>query len=530
MKLKNIIHLLYKKYSNVEKKCINVIKNNYKFVIINVLFGFFVYYMFISHDLINDVDGLWNLSNYYAYNWEIAIGRWGLAVTDIIFNGVVSISLRTIVAIFLVTIANMLTLKILGIKNTYMRYILSFIIIASPIVSTTLTYSYTAVGYFVSYLLSTLAVYVLEFSTYKGKYLLSAFIIALMLSFYQAYIDVVCVLIVFLIIKKIIEGMSTKNILLYIFKAICTALIAALFYRLMLSVVIYITGIHLAEYRNLTNISFSFIFKNLKNSILMCYNSWKYVFNEKRLFLDTSYTGFMLLILYILGAICLLSETLKVCKKNWINTIILLFFICIMPIACNIALVLAPGNESYNLTDMGMFYIIFFVAMLYSISPKRDFWFNRIVSLFWFSFLWISIIVVSNDQISLYEGRNSTITIAQNITFDLNKLGYSIEEMPLAIIGKPSKNKLYKFNPAMKYSNNYAQFGDGWGWNGNYSDQSWNGIYSYFLGFNMISASSEMFDSILKSDWIKDMPSYPSYGSITLIDDTIVVKISEDFN
>lgn len=512
-----------------ENKVKHLFKNNYKFIVVNVLFGAFVYYMLMSHDLVNDVDGLWNLSNYLAGVWEISIGRWGLYVIDSIFNGVVSISLRTFISLTIVSISNLIAFKILGINNKYVKYLLSFIIIASPIVSTTLTYSYTAVGYFTAYLFSTISVYVLEFSDYKGKCFVAGLLIAIMLSIYQAYLDVVCILIVYLIIKKVIEGIKTKELFIFIFNSVFTALVGAIFYKIILNFVINITNIELADYRNLTNISFGFIIKNLPKSILFSYKTFIYFFNWELMLLNMKCIHFVIGFMFIFIFIRILLEFIRISKKNLINAIVLLIFTIIIPIASNIALVLAPGNYAYNLTNMGMFYIIVLFAMLYSMNSKLKFISIRFVFIFLIVFLWINVIKIENDQVSLYEGRNSTITIAQNIMDDLLNMGYCMKNKSIAIIGKPYKNQLFKINEAMTWSNNYAQFGAGWGWNGNYYDQSWKSIYNNFLGVEMVSATNSTFDEILNSDWIKNIPTYPTIGSIVEYGDTVVIKISDDF-
>lgn len=58
-------------YKRVEKILCNWIKEHIKFLGINLVFGWIVYYLFMSQNLVNDIDGIWHMSNFIAGRWEI---------------------------------------------------------------------------------------------------------------------------------------------------------------------------------------------------------------------------------------------------------------------------------------------------------------------------------------------------------------------------------------------------------------------------------------------------------------------------
>ena len=59
------------------------------------------------------------------------------------------------------------------------------------------------------------------------------------------------------------------------------------------------------------------------------------------------------------------------------------------------------------------------------------------------------------------------------------------------------------------------------------NDYSYDRFIKNFLGFDISFASQEEMDSILETDAFKRMPSYPFEGSIQIIDNIVVVKLSE---
>ena len=69
------------------------------------------YFMLMSLNLVNDVDGIWHLSNFIAGDWEISLGRGLQRYADRARFGIVSEPFNSIITIFLVATANTVILR-----------------------------------------------------------------------------------------------------------------------------------------------------------------------------------------------------------------------------------------------------------------------------------------------------------------------------------------------------------------------------------------------------------------------------------
>lgn len=95
-------------------------------------------------------------------------------------------------------------------------------------------------------------------------------------------------------------------------------------------------------------------------------------------------------------------------------------------------------------------------------------------------------------------------------------------------VGVISENPLFAKSPLWNRANSYARYGQIWSGVGHTCRYSYNGIFRN-IGVNLVVAreSDAFYDSILHSDKIKQMPVYPTDGSIQKIEDYTVVKISD---
>lgn len=185
------------KYAKLEQKVVELCRKYALFVIVNVLFGCAVYFMIMAHDLVNDIDGVWHLSNYVAGKGEITSGRGLLRYIDKMHFGIVSAPYQTIISLIILSITNVCIMITLNIEVSMQSYLLSFCLIANPVICNTLTYGYTAIGYSIAYFFSVVSIMVFRYSKRLYRIIPCGICIAISMSCYQAYLGVTCILILF---------------------------------------------------------------------------------------------------------------------------------------------------------------------------------------------------------------------------------------------------------------------------------------------------------------------------------------------
>jgi hypothetical protein len=259
----------------------NEMKNYLKYIIFGVIFGTFVYLQMMSNDLVNNIDGIWHPSNFIAGNWEISLGRGLQRYADRARFGLVTSSFNTLLVLLLISIADVLVIRRFDLKGKLFSFLFIIMSIANPVVSESLSYSYMSVNFGLAYFFSVLAFFVLP-TIGKRKWqvlraLLSGFLLAISMSFYQAYIGVFCVVIVFLAIKLLDNEEKNSKIGNYLLNAMISLFSGGIFYLIITKALLLHAGVELSSYRGANNISIGTIIKSLPDTLKECYiQFWSY--------------------------------------------------------------------------------------------------------------------------------------------------------------------------------------------------------------------------------------------------------------
>lgn len=517
----------------IEKNIKEFINMYGKSIIGQVIVGLIVYFMMMSLNLVNDLDGLWHPSNFIAGDWEISLGRALQRYADRARFGIVSEPFNSILTLILLAVGNTLMINKLKIKSTLYKGLIYIILISNPIVCCSLSYSYMSVNFGLAYFFSILAFIFIDIHIKSRKkcligVLISACFLGVSMAFYQAYIGVMSVLIVIMILKMQLEQKDIKCILKYIVLCIGTYGFGGVIYLVITKAFLYRADIQLASYKGASNIDVIYMIKALPNSIEQCYKQFgKYMFNLKT-FSDLEFMEIVLGGLCFIYVSAIIIQSYKMFKSSLVKGIIFLIMIGLVPVASCSVLLIAVGNSMTDLMSMGMLLSILLLGIIVPDEGKIGFVMKRIYLIIMISFMWFQLSAVENDQLALKEGKTSTITLSENILHSLFE-EYNLDESKVvAFVGRPADNHMFVKSEAYNMANGYAMFGC-WSTNARNNRVSWNGVISNFLGININLCSDIDYENIIKSEQIQAMPEYPADGSICTIEDIIVVKVSENY-
>ena len=96
----------------------------------------------------------------------------------------------------------------------------------------------------------------------------------------------------------------------------------------------------------------------------------------------------------------------------------------------------------------------------------------------------------------------------------------------IAFVGRTAENSLFYMSPVYDMANGYAQFGR-WSTGSRNNRVTWIGVMNMLCGSEIDFCDEEAYRNIVEGDEIKNMPVYPQKGYIKLIDDVLVIKISD---
>ena len=143
-------------------------------------------------------------------------------------------------------------------------------------------------------------------------------------------------------------------------------------------------------------------------------------------------------------------------------------------------------------------------------------------------FGWYALFTVTNDQLALREGRTATVTLTEQIVSELYRGNYLEAETPrsVALVGRPGNNPYFARSKAFDMANEYAQFGY-WSTDPRNNRVSWYGVLTGYLGVTSPLCDDVTYDTLRATDAVAAMPVFPAAGSIEVIQDVVVVKVSD---
>ncbi len=488
-------------------------------------FGIIVYFMMFSNNLVNSYDGLWWFSRYFAGYWERSIGRWFWPYLDMLRFGIVSSVLNGIITLAVISAASIMLAHLFGIKDRKTVFLAGISFTASPLVCDILSYCYMSPTFAVAYLFSvTAAGCVIRLGNTAASVLLGGIFIALTMGNYQAYFSVTCIILLMHLIRMILEQEELKRIGGCAAKSAASVIWGGILYKIITSAVCGIYGMSLSDYKGAANVSVSKIIENMPRRIVDACRAFRQFFSGNQIQNNIFGNAIIQIFLIAVFLVFVAGRIRTVWKQGRFRVLLLLIMVLLIPVACNATLLIAFESDVSLLMTGGMVVLAGIILCMIRKFEKK-----RVVRAVYITGMcvavWVNVCVVNNDQLAMLEGRNATVTIAQNIAGRLMEDGYLTEDTTVAFVGRPSDNPLFKQSSAWKMANDYAAFGRWWS-KDNCNRHSWNGIFSEYCGLNIKLCMDEVYNRILDSGKIEDMPVFPDEGCIDVICDTLVVKVS----
>ncbi len=319
---------------------------------------FFVHFPLLTKNILT-ADVLLNNSYYNGYSWELSLGRFGLYIIGIL-KGFVSIPLiEYTISFILISIITLILLKLFDIKDKLSKIIFMFIMILSPIISSTILFHYCSVPYLLAFLFSVLAVYV--YYNYKNKYikyLIPIILIVISLSFYQAYLSVIVSTFFLYQIKLLFDKkIYYKESILYLL----IILLGIVIYFICMKLSLIVFHIDMANYSNANNIGLSTIL-SIPNKFIDSYKLFyeMYFTNSftKNTYLHNNIIYLLIFIMFIITYIINLIKSKINIKNKIISTILLL----LIPVFLNSVIFVINDTKLQLL--MSASYLVLFVFIL----------------------------------------------------------------------------------------------------------------------------------------------------------------------
>lgn len=502
----------------------NSVKLSMQALSATLISGIFSYYFLIINGYTNP-DGICEGLTYYTSgDWALAgCGRWAIRYMNELTCNIV-IPLYVVIMYCVCVWLSVVLLSKLWTYSNISVIVIAITFIATPVVADQLSYTYTALAYAFSGLLSVLCVYcIFKCGGIRGT--AGALVsVCLVMGLYQSYVGMVAVLMLMVIVMELIDEQPVKMILIQIGQCVVASLGGCLLSTKILEWDLERRGLDNSGTR-VAEFNTSAIFESFQERFEYVYMKWMNFVRET--LMHRNILNIAIISITIIALLYCLYRLIR--NKKYVRLVLVVILVGLIPFASNIIGILIPYNGVSNLMQYQNIMIVPFMFACFGklkeikIYPIVQFGGTVAVLALAWTYVLGANATYKCYELS-YEHINSQMQIAVSRVYDLDE--YVKDETPILIAGFPSdevlRNNLDIYQYA-KIGQNIAFWHDMHGATQN--------RYLYFMDYFGIDAqrfSDDEYAAIINTSEFEQMPTWPSKGSVAMIDGFAVIKFTDE--
>lgn len=510
-------------------------KKESKTIILTTIITSMLVHFQLYSSMITGPDTLLNSMYHQADIWEPMLLRFGLDIMQTLKGNIVSPLLATLISSTFLGISIILVIEILGIKSKYLKYIIAIMFVVAPNISATLTFFYCSDAYMLGMLLATLSVYIMRKNEKKRWIILvSGLLLALAMGMYQTYLSVTMVLCISSLIIDILNYKEKKKIFIDIFKYILMGIVGIVVFYIISHLTLILKNLPISNYSGANSIGLKTLL-HLPELLPEAYGSFfSYYFNDNMIPNKIWNTNLLYIVIFVITLISVIYILIKKkLYKKITNTIILLICVIIAPICFSIIEIIVPNVDIHILMACSMIYIFPLFFKILEIIPNHNIYkiFKNIVVFSSLIIIWNYAWQDNASYIAINSMQNQTEATALRLMTQIEQLNEYNPNMPILIVGGLESNLyLNRRNTTIEAKKIYDRT---WGFISNNSTiwcgnlDCWKKILYEYIGINVNLVSEEEKIEVLETERYKNMNCYPNKDCIEIINNTVVVKLSD---
>ena len=516
---------LYGLMSAIKEK---IVKYKGEFIF-GMLFSLFIYSLFITQQLTNAYDGFWRQNYDIKGDWELSLGRWMQRFVDMAHYGIHTDPYASITTLTLFVVGLIMILDIFEVRKKWITYLFISIFISSTLVSITLSYRIFSIEYGIAFVASVIAAYsCIKIENDLASMCVGGTCLCVMMALYQAYLTVFSLIVVFWMLHELtFSDKRNEECFKYVFDVLKCCMFGAALYLITLKARLYMRNTVLSDYHGADTAFNIRTVQKIPLSIARTYKIFFKYFWDSEFKLNVFQEFGLLKIFFILSVVVLIIISARVLRFQRENKVALLSFVLAVlaiPVACNVELMLATEAELQLHMTVGLALLFPMVLLLLDDIIFNSNHLKILCCIICAVLIYGNVLQVQIDQDAMFEGKNATVSMAYGIVEDLKKINNMSDEYDYFFVGQPIDNEYFYVSKTFYRANEYAQVGKFW-LGGNCMRQTYEGLFNRIMGINLNITEKE-YGEYSNLDIVKEMPSYPEEGYIKVIDNTVIVKIS----
>ena len=499
------------------------IRKNATVITASMISGFLAYMFLFTNKLINHDEA----SGLFSKGWTVIIGRWGLGALDTVFPNYSMPWIYGVMSICFVTAAICLMVHIFSIRSKLLQVLLAGCVMVFPTLIGTMSYMFTVAPYMLAFFLSVLAVYLAQKGT-KLSFLFAFGCCVFSLSIYQSYVAVTASLLVLILIQQLLQGESVTAVIRrgFLFLGFLVVSLGAYY-----AATLVINQIKDIDFHNHVSSNMHFSLENLPGSVCKAYTTFISCFTTSEYgVVPTAFSRKIHALLLLSLAVLFVIWGLCQKKRQWGRIALLAALVGILPLAINCMHLFMEENAIHSLVMYSFTAVYVLAAILAQVclslfSPgKIAAAFQKaalhLLTLALAVILVINIYIANESYLHLYLGYENTYSFYTSLAANLKADPAFDENTRLAVIGDYQEPAFYYDH----FDSHYFIMGiEGYWPNHN----SKNRFLEYYIGLPISFVSDEEAEQIRGTEAFAQMAVYPYYGSMKMIGDVYVVKLSD---
>lgn len=489
----------------------------------SLIWGTLAYLFAFTNKLVNHDE----VGQLFGKGATVSSGRWGLGALDLIFPNVSMPWIYGVITLVLMAVSVCLIIRLFSLRSKVLQVLLAGSIVIFPSLIGLFGYMFTSSSYALSFLLAVLAVFLVCRGS-RWMLLPAAGCLILSVSIYQSYISVAASLMVLVLIHQLLTGEEPGSVLKKGIGYVLFLIISLGGYYLATQLVLMLKGISFNEYAA-DSISFSPSYL-LKGLGLAYVNFVRFFTWAHHRLMPTSLSRWLHLALFAAAAVLLLLWVQKQKKPGAARFLLLLLLLVMLPLAINCMYLITSEDSIHTLVLYSFVSVYILVAVLAEqvLEVPANGMFRELLrrialdgsAIALSVIILINIYVANTAYLNLHLRYENAYAFYTSLSADIRQLPQFREGSRIAVIGSWKSPDFYETN--LDFTNYLI------GTKGFLpSDYSAQAFLEYYIGFPAEFVSVEEAAAIGSSDAFREMSVYPYYGCIRVVDDVIVVKLSD---
>lgn len=481
-------------------------------------------------------------ANIGGYGTGVEYGRWFLQAMGEwsnknlgnyslpLFNGLFALILLALCAVMMV--------RLFDVKEVLLASFIGALFVTIPSVVCMNFFMFTALYYAIGIFLSFLSGYLMvKHGRNICLQMIAILLMACSVGVYQAYAaNTICVLVLSVIVMSAFSGneVTAKEIVLTSIRYVVSLILGILCYFGLLQVSLAYWNASLGGYQGIEKMG-QIELTQLPQMLLNCYRNFIYFCKWDILWENpTSIVKTGILIMYAVAVVLVVYVLVK--RRDDIGKLILaILSLAVYPVAVFFVYIMAADSYIYPLMTYSVVFIYLLVLVLLDRNLQREVGTDWKIKLLGQLMHWgvsvaalaITVIYIWNangNYMSLWYTQQHDVAYFQTIVTQIRSAEGYRDGLPLAIIGREAEIVDTAHSAGSLVGAEFDLPGK--------SETNINGyarwmIFMQYLGYNPTFLFDAETSEIATWEEVQAMPCYPTEGSIQIVDDVIVLKLSD---